>query len=415
MDKWKKNLVILCVGQFIFMASMSQIIPFLPLYLQDLGLSDPEEVSRWSGLIFGAQFLTAFLISPIWGKIADQYGRKMMLIRSGIGMAIVTTLMGFATSPMQLLLLRLLNGTISGFIPAAIALTATNTPKARTGYALGILQSSAVAGSICGPLMGGVLAEFLGFSTIFMYTGIFIFIATLIVIFFVHETFERKTSQEKTSFKQDFKLIIARKPILSLFIIATLVQLAMLGTLPLIPLYVQELRDSEQYLAFFAGLAGAVMGLANMLAAPKLGKIGDRYGSQFVLFFATLGAAVMTLPQAFVSSLWQLIAMRFLVGLCMGGMLPSIHALLRHYAPEGMESRTYSYSNSAIFLGNLIGPITGGFLASLFGLSSIFIYATILLVISALWVKWTVIHHMNQTSDTKQITTTSQNTNNPSV
>jgi DHA1 family multidrug resistance protein-like MFS transporter len=390
MERWKKNLVILCVGQFLVMAAMSSIIPFLPLYLQELGITDPEEVRIWAGIIFGANFLTAFIFSPIWGKLADRHGRKIMLVRSGIGMAIVITLMGFATNHIHLLILRLINGTISGFIPAAIALTATNTPKERVGYALGILQSGAVAGAICGPLIGGLMASVVGFSAIFSYTGIFIFIATIIVIFLVHETFEKKEHEEKTSFLDDFKKIVARKPILSLFTVALMTQLAMLGTLPLIPLYVQELAHSAEYLAFFAGLTAAVMGLANMLASPQLGKLGDKVGSHYVLIFSIIGAALFTFPQAFVQELWQLIILRFLLGLCLGGMLPSINSLIRHYAPEGMESRTYGYSNSAMFIGNMLGPIIAGFLASQLGIRSIFIWATFLLLANAVWIKWII-------------------------
>lgn len=404
MEHWRKNLIILCIGQFLFMASMSQVIPFLPLYLRDLGLTDAGQISFWSGIIFGSQFLTAFLVSPVWGKLADQYGRKMMLIRSGLGMAVITFLMGFVTSHVQLLVLRLVNGIISGFIPAAIALTATNTPKNRTGYALGILQSSAVAGSICGPLIGGVTADLMGFRFIFMLTGLSSFIATLVVIFFVHERFERKDREPRTSFVQDFKIIAARKPIISLFMVATCIQLAMLGTLPQIPIFVEELSPATQYLAFFSGLAGAVMGFANMLASPQLGKLGDRYGSQHILVYCILGAALLQLPQAFVSELWQLIVLRFFIGLCLGGMLPSIHSLIRHYAPKGMESRTYSYSNSAIFLGNLFGPISGGYLSSHFGIRSIFVYASLILLITFFWVRFFLLRKMatprkNQTAE----------------
>ncbi|MEW9673066.1 MFS transporter [Ammoniphilus sp. 3BR4] len=126
---WKRNLIILYVGQFLVNASMSTITPFLPLYLQQLGITDPEEVRLWSSIIFGANLLTAFIISPIWGKLADRYGRKLMLVRSGISMAIIITLMGFATNHIHLLLLRLLNGVMAG-------------------YALGILHSGSVAGTM---------------------------------------------------------------------------------------------------------------------------------------------------------------------------------------------------------------------------------------------------------------------------
>lgn len=390
MERWKRNLLVLWIGQFFVMAAMSSIIPFLPLYLQELGTVDPDKISMWTGIIFGANFLSAFIFSPIWGKLADRYGRKMMVIRSGIGMSITITLMGFVTHHVHLLLLRLLNGTISGFIPAAISLTATNTPKERVGYALGILQSGAVAGSIFGPLFGGLMADTFGFRAIFSYTGILIFLATLIVIFLVREKFEKQETTEKTSFVQDFKKIASRKPIVSLFIVAMLIQLAMLGTMPQIPVFVQHLAPSADNLAFLAGLAASVMGFANMLAAPQLGKLGDQFGSQYVLLFAVAGAALITLPQAFVQTLWQLIILRFLLGMCLGGLLPSVNALIRHYAPEGMESLTYGFSNSALFVGNMLGPIGSGMIASYFDLRSIFIVAALLLIFNALWVKWLI-------------------------
>lgn len=391
MERWKRNLLILCIGQFLVMGSMSSIVPFLPLYLQDLGLSDPKQVSFWAGLIFAANFLTAFIFSPIWGKLADKHGRKIMVIRSGIGMAITIILMGFVTNHFQLLFLRLLSGTISGFIPAGIALISTNTPKNRIGYALGTLQAGAVAGSIIGPLIGGLMADSMGFEAIFTYTGIFIFLATLLVIFLVHEKFEKQEEREKSSHLEDFKKIAARKPILAIFAVATMVQLALQGTLPLISVFVQELSPSAENIAFLAGITMAVMGISNMVSSPQLGKMGDKYGSQYILFFSVAGAALFMLPQAFVTGLWQLIILRFLLGLCLGGMLPSINSLVRHYAPAGMESTTFGYSNSAIFLGNLIGPIVAGMIASNFGIRSIFLWAGLLLVANAVWVKITLL------------------------
>ncbi len=170
-------------------------IRFHALQAADKGHFAPAELNcprLWTSIIFGANLLTAFIFSPIWGKLADRYGRKLMLVRSGISMAIIITLMGFATNHIYLLLLRLLNGMMAGFIPAAIALTATNTPKEKTGYALGILHAGSVAGTICGPLLGGLLADSFGFSAVFSYTGLCIFAATMMVIFLVKENFEKK-------------------------------------------------------------------------------------------------------------------------------------------------------------------------------------------------------------------------------
>ncbi|MZQ80745.1 MFS transporter [Paenibacillus sp. 5J-6] len=377
------------------MASTSSITPFLPLYLQDLGLTDPKKVLFWSGMIYGANLLTAFLFSPLWGKLADRYGRKVMLVRSGIGMAITITLMGVATSPVHLLLLRLVNGVLSGFGPAAIALTATNTPKERGGYALGILHSGAVAGTICGPLLGGLMADHFGLREVFFYTGISIFVAALIVIFGVKETFEKKVKTEKkTDLIQDFKMIVARKPIASLFVSSAILRAAMIGTLPLIPLYVQHLATGSDNLVVLAGITSASMGIANMITAPYLGKLGDKFGSHRVFIYAVLGAIVFSIPQAFVHQLWQLIVLRFCTGACIGGMMPSMNVLIRQYAPIGMESRTYSYVNCAVLLGGLAGSLGMGVIASNFGLPMIFLCAAGLLILSNIWMKMKVFPHI---------------------
>ncbi|MGQ7890494.1 MFS transporter [Paenibacillus sp. WC2504] len=401
MEKWKRNLYILYVGQFLAMASTSSITPFLPLYLQELGLTDPKKVLFWSGMIYGANLLTAFLFSPIWGKLADRYGRKVMLVRSGIGMAVTITLMGVATSPVHLLLLRLVNGVLSGFGPAAIALTATNTPKERSGYALGILHSGAVAGTICGPLLGGLMADHFGLREVFFYTGISIFVAALIVIFGVKEKFEKKVKAEKkTDLIQDFKIIVARKPIASLFVSSAILRAAMIGTLPLIPLYVQHLAAGSDNLVVLVGITSAFMGIANMITAPYLGKLGDKYGSHRIFVYAVLGAIVFSIPQAFVHQLWQLIVLRFCTGACIGGMMPSMNVLIRQYAPAGMESRTYSYVNCAVLLGGLAGSLGMGVIASNFGLPMIFLCAAGLLIMSNIWMRVNVFPHITQRKET---------------
>jgi DHA1 family multidrug resistance protein-like MFS transporter len=393
-ELWKRNLGILCFTQFIVMAAMSLILPFLPLYLeQDMGIVDEKELHLWTGVIFGANFLSAFLFSPIWGKLADRYGRKIMLIRSGFGMALITTAMGFATSPVHLLILRFLNGTVAGFIPASIALVSTNTPKERTGYALGALQAGGVGGSICGPFIGGLMAEWIGFRSIFFVTGGLLLLAAILVTFLVKEINKPDGKQmEKTGFIEDFRKIIQTAPMPALFASGFMIQFALFGTTPFISSFVKQLWDQQENVSFLAGNAIAVTGFATMMFAPLLGKWGDRFGSRHVLFYCLAGAGLFFIPHAFVFSVWQLFLCRFLLGMCIGGMLPSVNSLIRQYAPKGMESRTYGYSNSSLFLGGMIGPIAGGMLASSFGLKWLFLIAGILLLINAVWVKVQLSH-----------------------
>ncbi|OUM86816.1 MAG: multidrug transporter [Bacillus thermozeamaize] len=396
MEQWKRNLGILWVAQFFVMASMSMIIPFLPLYVQELGVRDPAAVTRWAGFIFGANFFSAFLFAPFWGALADRHGRKIMLLRSGFGMAITISLMGLAATPLQLLLLRFLNGMISGFIPAATSLMAVNTPKDKTGQALGILQSGTVAGTIMGPFLGGLLAEWIGFRQMFHYTGMVILAMAVLVWIGVREDFVKPTEGQQKAMKGSFSAVMRTQPLLALFAVGFMIQFAIMSAQPLLPLFVQEVHPTTQYVAFYAGLVPAVTGMANMLASPFLGRLGDRKGTQYVLFYSLLGATLFCIPQAFVHSIGALLVTRFLLGLCIGGLLPSVNALIRKFSPPGQESTTYGYCNSALFMGNMLGPILGGVLAGVIGIRGVFLLGAVLFAINTMWVKYVFEHRVDE-------------------
>lgn len=396
MEQWKRNLWILWVAQFILMCSMSLVIPFLPLYIEEMGVNNPELVSRWSGLIFGANFLTAFLISPFWGTLADRYGRKVMLLRSALGMSFTVSLMGFAQTPVQLLLLRLVNGLISGFGPASIALVAANTPKKQSAYAMGVIQSGAVAGTIMGPFLGGLLTEWMPFRHIFFVTGGLLILVALMVIFFVKENFQSAPAEKKTKLRGSFAGIISYQPLPSLLSLGMLIQFALMSVQPLLPLFVQELHPGSSHIAFWAGLVPAVTGLATATFSPLLGRLGDKKGIQYVLFYSSLATTVFLIPQALVNSIWGLLIARFFVGMAIGGLIPSINALIFHFAPKGLESTTFGYSSSALFLGNMLGPIIGGFSAGWIGIRGVFLMSAVLFALNTLWMKYVFQHYVDE-------------------
>jgi DHA1 family multidrug resistance protein-like MFS transporter len=388
MARWKINLIVLWFGQFFVMAGMTMIIPFLSLYLQELGMKNDHEIAFWAGIIFAGNFVTSFIFQPIWGGLADRYGRKIMLLRSGFGMAIVMTLMGFATNAWQLLLLRMLNGMISGFAPAAVALVSASAPREKMGFAMGSLQSGGTAGAILGPLIGGLLAEWVGYRPIFYFTGSMMFIASLLAMFLVKENFNAAKAKlvPRVSLVNGLRELGKTRQLPVLFSVTFLFQFALLSPMPQMPLFVQELHGKTDMLAFYAGFVGSVNGFSNMLASPLLGRLGDRYGSEKILGVCLVGSALAFLPHAFVHNVWQLIAARFAVGLFMGGLLPSIYSLLRRYTPEGMESRAISYNSSTLSLGNMLGPLSGGVLSGLIGIRGIFVLSSVLLLLNAVWV-----------------------------
>ncbi|MFC4306022.1 MFS transporter [Cohnella boryungensis] len=388
MQRWKINLFVLMGGSFLVMAGMTMIMPFLSLYLQqDLGLSNEHEIGVWAGVIFAANFVTSFLFQPLWGKLSDKYGRKMMLLRSGFGMSIVMLLMGFASAPWHLLVLRMLNGVISGFMPAAVSLVSATTPKERMGFAMGTLQSGGTAGAILGPFMGGLLADNFGFRPIFYITGTLLFLASLLSWVLVHEKFDRAEAamQPQVSVLKGFRDLMVIRQLPVLLTVTFLIQFAMLSPMPLIPLFVQKLHGTTDDLAFYAGFVGSVTGLSNMICAPLLGKLSDRIGAMRILLVSLAGAAVMLIPQAFAGSVGQLLIYRFMLGCFMGGLIPTVNALVRRYTPDGMESRAFGFNSSALSLGNMMGPVMGGALSGWIGIEGLFILSGALLFLTCIW------------------------------
>jgi len=184
---WKKNLIIVWICQFFAMVGMSAVVPFLPLFVRQLGVTELKETAMWSGFVFAGPFFISFFLAPVWGSLGDKHGRKIMTLRAVFGLAIAQIIIGFSQNVTHLFLGRLLQGALSGFLPAAMALIASNTPENKTGYALGLLQSSTAAGTVLGPLIGGVISDLFGYRFVFFSVAILLFFTGILLLVFVKE------------------------------------------------------------------------------------------------------------------------------------------------------------------------------------------------------------------------------------
>ncbi|WJH35698.1 MFS transporter [Paenibacillus sp. CC-CFT747] len=279
---WKRTLWILWASNFIAVAGVSLIIPFLPLYIEELGVHQLKDVKLWSGWIFAAQSLTAVIFQPIWGSMADKYGRKVMLLRAGIGMAIMTILMGYVSAPWQLLVLRLINGVFSGFISMSISLQASVTPDEHAGKALGTLQTGQMAGSLIGPLIGGILAEAFGFRYVFVLTGLILLTASIVVMLFVENTAAGRTKGKVLTRRAGHWQTMS--PLIPIFVATTVTQIGMMSIQPILSIYTKSLYHGG-HLEFIAGLVVSITGVANLIGSPLLGRFSDRIGQRQILIF----------------------------------------------------------------------------------------------------------------------------------
>lgn len=378
----KHNFIIILVANFIVAAASTMIMPFLSLYIDTFGNFSDDYVQTWAGLIFAATFVTAFLMSPIWGRIADKYGYKPIMIINCFGIATSIFLMGYVQSVEQFFFLRLAMGVVTGFIPTSMAFISKHTRKEVAGKTLGTLQMGSVGGTLFGPVLGGLMADMFGFKYTFIITALAIGTAAILIIIGIHEpAIIRKVKNSIYTRKNVIWAIFHHRLILNVMFVTTLIQVGNFSIQPLLSLYVSQLTPSQE-VALLAGITFSAAGLGNICFARFWGKLSDHHGYEKVLAFLLLFSVIFIIPQAFVTELWQLIILRFLFGIVSGGLIPITTALIRREAPIEIQGEIMGYNQSFRFLGNIIGPVLGGIVASIGGIHSVF-YTTGLLFLIA--------------------------------
>ena len=386
-NSWKRNLYFVWFGCFLTGAGFSLIMPFLPLYVEELGIKDHESLNLWTGVAFSITFLFSAIAAPFWGKLSDRKGRKLMLLRSALGMAIVMVLIGFDQNIWQLLILRALLGVLGGFVPNANALIATQVPVKKSGWALGTLSTGAVSGALIGPLIGGILADLYGLRPVFFITAAVLFICFIVTLFFVSENFTPVSKKDALSTQQVFSSLKNKRLVICLFFTTMIIQVATGSVTPILTLYIRDLAGSISNLAFISGVIASVPGIAALISAPRFGKLGDRIGPDKVLIF-TLGLSIfMLIPMALVSNYWELGALRFLLGAVNAAMLPAVQTLILYNITPAIAGRIFSYNQALRDVGNVTGPLMGAFVAANYGFRAVF-YFTAAVVFFNLIYSW---------------------------
>ncbi|MGK9171635.1 multidrug efflux MFS transporter MdtG [Yokenella regensburgei] len=387
---WKRNLAVAWIGCFLTGAAFSLVMPFLPLYVEQLGVTGHSALNMWSGLVFSITFLFSAIASPFWGGLADRKGRKIMLLRSALGMACVMALMGLAQNIWQLLALRALLGLLGGFIPNANALIATQMPRNRSGWAMGTLSTGGVAGALLGPLAGGLLADTYGLRMVFFITATVLFLCFLLTLVCIRENFVPVPKKEMLHAREVFASLKNPRLVLGLFITTMIIQVATGSIAPILTLYVRELAGNVGNIAFISGMIASVPGVAALLSAPRLGRLGDRIGPEKILVVALLISVLLLIPMAWVQSPWQLGLLRFLLGAADGALLPAVQTLLVYNSTNQVAGRIFSYNQSFRDIGNVTGPLLGAAVSASYGFRTVFLVTAGVVLFNALysWASW---------------------------
>lgn len=370
---WKENLRVAWFGSFLTGASISLVVPFMPIFVEQLGI-EGDQVAFYAGLAISVSAVSAALVSPIWGILADKYGRKPMMIRAGLAMTITMGGLAFVPNIYWLLFLRLLNGVFTGFVPNATALIASQVPKDKSGAALGTLSTGVVAGTLTGPFVGGFIAEIFGIRNVFLLVGSFLFLAAILTIFFIKEDFQPVAKEKAIPTKEVFSAFKYPRLLLNLFLTSFVIQFSAQSIGPILALYVRDLGQTENLL-FVSGLIVSSMGFSSMMSAGILGKLGDKVGNHRLLVAAQIYSVIIYLLCAHATSPLQLGLYRFLFGLGTGALIPGVNTLLSKMTPKSGISRIFAFNQVFFYLGGVIGPMAGSAVAGYLGYHAVF-YAT---------------------------------------
>ena len=385
MESWKVNIISVWFGCFFTGLAISQILPFLPLYVEQLGVTSHEALSMWSGLTFSVTFLVSAIVSPMWGSLADCKGRKLMLLRASLGMAVAILLQAFATNVWQLFILRAVMGLTSGYIPNAMALVASQVPRERSGWALSTLSTAQISGVIVGPLLGGYMADTLGLRMVFYVTAALLMVSFLVTLFLIKEGARPNISKaDRLSGKAVFASLPYPKLMISLFVTTMVIQLCNGSVGPILALFIKHLSPESNNIAFISGFIAAVPGISALISAPRLGKLGDRIGTARVLMATLIFAVILFFAMSWVTSPLQLAVLRFLLGFADGAMLPAVQTLLVKYSSDQVTGRIFGYNQSFMYLGNVVGPLMGAGVSAMAGYRWVFL-ATALVVLLNVW------------------------------
>ncbi|OGS22374.1 MAG: hypothetical protein A2252_02190 [Elusimicrobia bacterium RIFOXYA2_FULL_39_19] len=387
MKAWKNNLITLTILIFISNAGITSVLAFLPFYIREVGVPAGQSLEFWSSMIYSISFVFICLMGPVWGMVGDRYGHKININRALVGITIVFILMAFARSVYDLFFLRLLFGILVGYYPASMALMSNMSPKDKLGVTLGTLQTSAVAGGIAGPFIGGILADTVGYRTVFLVIGGAHLVCLMISMLFITENKIVVSNEEKANIFDNLKYVFKSGLLRTMFISILAMQVSLFIVQPVFSLFIEQLdKGATQHISSLTGIIFASTAVSQFLFTPFWGKKGDKEGYNNILVKSLLYAGVFSLLQVIVQTTNQLLLIRIMFGIFVAGVIPSAYTIMAKNTPLKKKGVVFGLSSSAGAIGGAIGSLSGGLVAVMFGLRSVFVLSGAFLIVTSIFI-----------------------------
>lgn len=391
---WKKNLYALWLAQLLVMIGTNAYIPFIPLYIRELGITNDIDAQRWAGLMYAAPFFISMITIPLWGSLGDRYGKKFAVVRAVAGLTLSLALMGFVQNIWQLFFLRIIQGAVSGFVAASISLISSTAPEHKNASALGFLQSSVYAGGVIGPLFGGLIADFSGMRTVFLCVTVLCAFSIGISVLWVQDSSHSSRHQQQPyKVRDNLRFVLTHPEMRNLMTMMMILQIGINATTPILVYFLEHLEAPKAILATISGAMVAIVGIITTIFTPFWGRRNDKKPYQKTLAIACLFVGIATSLHALVPNFFWLIPLRLIIGVFLGAIIPTLYAAIVKRSPKERRGGVVGLGTSATLLGSLISPLFSGWLASSIGLRWAFALsgAVFMIVCPVLWIQYTTL------------------------
>ena len=374
MERWKINLYTLWGTQVFSLMGFGFCIPFTPFLLQQMGITDPSQLSYYVGLSATLPAATMAVAAPIWGIASDRYGRKVMIMRAMFCAAVLLALMGYSQTVWQFLALRALQGVLSGTVTASMSFVSANTPGNRMSYALGLMTSSTFIGYSVGPFLGGILAEVFGYRFCFIIGSILMLIGFALVVFLVKEDKNTYGYTLRTHKEPRGKLFRSLSPYIIAVLAALMFQrIARTVFTPFLPLYVQQTLGTIKGAATYTGIINGVTGLATAAAALTITRLGDHRDKLRLAWILTAISLPITVLLAMTHTIPGLLVMNAIFFFLAGGVDPILTSAASERTPAAARGALFGMIGTVSSLGAMVSPMIGSYLSAEFSLRAVLI------------------------------------------
>lgn len=361
---------------------MTAVLPLLPLYLQQIGVDGRDDLRWWTGILGAAPFAVAVFATPMWGALADRLGHKPMMVRSVVGIAMASVGMGISHSPLALLGWRGLQGAVSGVFPAAVGLLSSLTPASRLGNALAILQATRSAGVLCGPLLGGILADFIGIRPLFIGVGTIALLMAIACAWILEERTEADAAIAPPGPSSGMLRLVRQPAVAGMLGLILIYQAAVMASWPMLALWVEQLGVRTDAVATTTGLVVFAHGLPSMMLATSWTAMVPRLGIRPLVGFAVVASGLTNIAVGLAANIEAVLFLRLLSGAAMAGFVPLSLQWLASLSHGGAQGRMAGLSTTAMMAGNVLGSVLGSWIAVEISLEATFWLPGILLAVA---------------------------------